>query len=403
MRGKRKAQNRGITLMALVITIIVMLILAAISLNAMFGKYDTIETSISTKDSAEIKSEIEIIQISAKMAKDQNKYGDLKQEDLEAMLASNTENKDVNVQLYDNNIFIIEFVESKRTYKIDADDNQAEFIGNSDNLLNIGVLIAKPKSARTPQEKREITLTLKSLTEINASTTCKLQYVWKKTNESEPTEEEYNNDTAGENITETTSNTERTRIIETPDEHDEYYLWARGKIGDGEIIAKRFGPYIVGRDILTNDEYQLEINPNGGIFYGNTESENQYIVTGKEGDTYDLGTMADINGYKVTFDSKGGSAQSTITSKKSFNGWSVSGKGSLFATTYTFGKGDGKVTAQWKDEEITLPTPTRTGYTFDGWYEDEEYTTKAQDENKAEGKYTPKKNITLYAKWEAQT
>ena len=43
-----------------------------------------------------------------------------------------------------------------------------------------------------------------------------------------------------------------------------------------------------------------------------------------------------------------------------------------------------------KDSTITLPTPTRSGYTFAGWYNG---TTKVAAEYKAEN------NITLTAKW----
>ena len=44
-------------------------------------------------------------------------------------------------------------------------------------------------------------------------------------------------------------------------------------------------------------------------------------------------------------------------------------------------------------EELTLPTPTWDGYTFDGWYN---AGTKIGD---AGGKYAPTADITLYAKW----
>ena len=42
---------------------------------------------------------------------------------------------------------------------------------------------------------------------------------------------------------------------------------------------------------------------------------------------------------------------------------------------------------------ITLPTPTKTGYTFGGWYSDSGFTTQVT------GPISPTVNITLYAKW----
>lgn len=43
---------------------------------------------------------------------------------------------------------------------------------------------------------------------------------------------------------------------------------------------------------------------------------------------------------------------------------------------------------------ITLPTPTRTGYDFDGWYD---------GETEVNSPYTPSETVTLVAKWVAQT
>ena len=50
-----------------------------------------------------------------------------------------------------------------------------------------------------------------------------------------------------------------------------------------------------------------------------------------------------------------------------------------------------------KTESITLPSATRTGYTLEGWYQNEECTGKSV--GNAGSKYTPIKSETLYAKW----
>ena len=64
---------------------------------------------------------------------------------------------------------------------------------------------------------------------------------------------------------------------------------------------------------------------------------------------------------RITFDSNGGSSVDTISV--------ASGR------------------------STTLPTPTRGGYTFDGWYSDSALT------NKVSSPYTPAANVTLYARW----
>ena len=52
--------------------------------------------------------------------------------------------------------------------------------------------------------------------------------------------------------------------------------------------------------------------------------------------------------------------------------------------------------AQWTPGSVTLPTPSYTGYTFGGWYSDENCTTLV---GAAGDSYTPTANTTLYAKW----
>ncbi len=68
-----------------------------------------------------------------------------------------------------------------------------------------------------------------------------------------------------------------------------------------------------------------------------------------------------VNDYIVTYDTKGGSA--------------------LVADTIAY------------DSTLSLQTPTRDGYTFDGWYEDDALTTPLSYTN------MPAMNMTVYAKW----
>lgn len=59
--------------------------------------------------------------------------------------------------------------------------------------------------------------------------------------------------------------------------------------------------------------------------------------------------------------------------------------------------------ANWNSENITLPTPTKSGYIFDGWYEDEAFTKKVNSTTYEVEPDTTALNVTLYAKWTAQT
>lgn len=61
---------------------------------------------------------------------------------------------------------------------------------------------------------------------------------------------------------------------------------------------------------------------------------------------------------------------------------------------YCDGVTENKIETVDNGNSITLETPTREGYEFDGWYLEEDYSGE-----KLTGSYAPKENVTLYAKW----
>jgi len=69
-----------------------------------------------------------------------------------------------------------------------------------------------------------------------------------------------------------------------------------------------------------------------------------------------------------------------------------------YTVTYNANGGTcGTASATYQGTALTLPTPTRTGYKFLGWYTAASGGTKVGD---AGAGYTPSANITLYAQWE---
>jgi uncharacterized repeat protein (TIGR02543 family) len=102
-----------------------------------------------------------------------------------------------------------------------------------------------------------------------------------------------------------------------------------------------------------------------------------------------------------------------------FDGWSLTDGGAKLASPHTPGATQ-MLYARWLDgsyelnynakggnvarsrdfvsrsSAISLPTPTRTGFNFDGWYEDLALTTRAVSLGNP---YTPSASRTLYAKW----
>lgn len=156
--------------------------------------------------------------------------------------------------------------------------------------------------------------------------------------------------------------------------------------------------------------YILDVYPNGGTWNGTTEKTRieplanpkpsiygNTDYTGKIGSTIEIPNPIPPSGYTVSFNTNGGSSVSSITSTKSFNGWNNSSPGTFSGTTYTYGEGSGYITANYKNNSINLPKPTKSGYTFGGWY------TASSGGTKVNNTYTPTGNITLYAHWSANS
>lgn len=112
-------KSTGITIISLIVTIIVLLILAGISISALTSENGIIGQSKLAKENTEISEEKEIIQKAVIGAMGTNKRGNLNKEELRQQLEINIKNK---TQLYDDDDnIIVEFNESKRVYSVNKD------------------------------------------------------------------------------------------------------------------------------------------------------------------------------------------------------------------------------------------------------------------------------------------
>lgn len=121
--------------------------------------------------------------------------------------------------------------------------------------------------------------------------------------------------------------------------------------------------------------------------------------------TYGVSKELTANGferkYTVTYNYNGnGATNSTATVTYTFTGWkaedgTIYGDMASVKNLSAVNGGKVKLSAQWKAASVVLPTPTRTGYTFSGWYTSD-YTSEAGN---AGASYTPTTDITLYAVW----
>ncbi len=124
IENKVKCQ-KGITLLALVITIIVLLILAGITINAITGDNGLIRNAGRAKEEAEIANEKEILEKATVQAMGNNKYGNIEEAELQEQLDKETgEGKTEATDIGEE--FEVVFKESRRYYTIDKDGNVGE-------------------------------------------------------------------------------------------------------------------------------------------------------------------------------------------------------------------------------------------------------------------------------------
>ena len=121
---KRK-NDKGITLLVLVITIIVLLILAGITISAITGDNGIIGNAGKAKEEAEIANEKEIVEKATVQAMGNNKYGNIEEQELQEQLDKETgEGKTEATDIGDE--FEVVFNESNRYYMVDKDGNVGE-------------------------------------------------------------------------------------------------------------------------------------------------------------------------------------------------------------------------------------------------------------------------------------
>ena len=148
--------------------------------------------------------------------------------------------------------------------------------------------------------------------------------------------------------------------------------------------------------------YAIAFNGNGATS-GTTSS-----IAAKYGETYTLTSNGFSRKYLVTYDANGGSVSpASEESIYQFAGWNTMADGT--GTSYNNGasvnnlrstEGTFTLYAKWNADSVTLPTPTRPGYEFNGWYT---ASTGGESIGAGGSSYTPKANQTIYAQWSANT
>ena len=150
----------------------------------------------------------------------------------------------------------------------------------------------------------------------------------------------------------------------------------------------------------TANTYAVKYNGNGATSGSMDNSSHTYNVEKA------LTANAFGRAYTVTYNANEGTVSpASATATYKFNGWGTSATATTaayadkanvknLATSGTF-----NLYALWTSTSVTLPTPTRTGYTFLGWYTAASGGTKIGN---AGASYTPTAAITLYAQWDEE-
>ena len=120
-----------------------------------------------------------------------------------------------------------------------------------------------------------------------------------------------------------------------------------------------------------------------------------------------------VRAYNVSFEPTGGRTPSTsLTAEYTFEGYytEAGGAGTEMIDAAGAPTGDFGVTtiydegatlhADWTSGSVTLPAPTRDGYSFEGWYASSDGGATLGERIGGAGEpYTPSSDVTLYARW----
>ena len=133
-KGIVKNKESGITLMALVVTIIILLILAGISIGMLSGDNSIIKQAGNAKTQTDIAQEKEILEQATVVAMGKSKYGSVEKQYLDPELSKYSEIEDT--EDVDDGIEVT--FKSGRVYLVDADGNVNEEVIVDRTGINVG-------------------------------------------------------------------------------------------------------------------------------------------------------------------------------------------------------------------------------------------------------------------------
>ena len=120
--NKKIKSTKGITLIALIVTIVILLILAGISIVMLTGENGIINKTKKAKEETEISKEKEIIDISVAQAMGKSRLGNVTYQNLQTVMQNKIEGEKIEVSDAGDVIEVL-FTDSSRYYEVDKDGN----------------------------------------------------------------------------------------------------------------------------------------------------------------------------------------------------------------------------------------------------------------------------------------
>ena len=125
-------KEKGITIVALVVTIIILLIISGFTIEVLIGKDGIISKTAETKQATEISSEKEKIQLAVIQTAQDNELLKIEVDKLNQNLI-NVFGKDETALKEDGNKYLVKIVKTQRYYSVDA-NREVTLLGNASDI-----------------------------------------------------------------------------------------------------------------------------------------------------------------------------------------------------------------------------------------------------------------------------
>ena len=338
-------KEQGITLIALVTTIVVLLILASITIGAVSGEGGLIGNANEAKEKTEIANEKEVVDRAVVEAMGKNKRGNLVRSELQDELDKITGEGETEVTIDEIDYgYFVKFLDSGRIYKVSR-DGDVEYLGKEDDLLTQANIIANPESNTTPEFIQTVELTVETPIDIG-DVDFMLVSAWSQDENTAPEDSEFQvAQLTGEGRRRTTT------VNSSASVGGDYYLWVRVVVGEIEK-EECFGPYAIKDSttlVATSTETEststfLGMPIERGLIQS-VEIKNTLVGTGH--------SLEDGNTYDVTEGNKGKYLGWYEENENGYYEVTIAGEGEIVAnknSSYLFANIGYGIT----DEEVTI-------------------------------------------------